>query len=135
MLTGRKSVRENELYQQGGLLSFPRTGCALRARKFYHHGNMEAVRGFRPQPDLLYWVLDPEAFLHENAVAKAGSHLGLRCRFGKALLDQRCWFCIAPHLSPTSAHFLRIQTPQVSAPASLFAIGRPVTLRAILIWP
>jgi hypothetical protein len=28
---GRKLVRENELLQSGGLLSFPRTGCALRA--------------------------------------------------------------------------------------------------------
>jgi len=26
---GRKSVREDKLYEQGGLLSFPRTGCAL----------------------------------------------------------------------------------------------------------
>jgi hypothetical protein len=26
---GRKSVREDELLQAGGLLSFPRTGCAL----------------------------------------------------------------------------------------------------------
>jgi hypothetical protein len=26
---GRKLVREDELYKQGGLLSFPRTGCAL----------------------------------------------------------------------------------------------------------
>jgi hypothetical protein len=28
---GRKLVRENELLRSGGLLSFPRTGCALRA--------------------------------------------------------------------------------------------------------
>jgi hypothetical protein len=28
---GRKSVRKNELFRSGGLLSFPRTGCALRA--------------------------------------------------------------------------------------------------------
>ena len=26
---GRKLVRDNELLQSGGLLSFPRTGCAL----------------------------------------------------------------------------------------------------------
>ena len=28
---GRKLVRENELLRSGGLLSFPRTGCALCA--------------------------------------------------------------------------------------------------------
>jgi hypothetical protein len=28
---GRKVARENELLRSGGLLSFPRTGCALRA--------------------------------------------------------------------------------------------------------
>jgi len=28
---GRKLVRENGLLRSGGLLSFPRTGCALRA--------------------------------------------------------------------------------------------------------
>jgi hypothetical protein len=28
---GRKLVRDNDLLQSGGLLSFPRTGCALRA--------------------------------------------------------------------------------------------------------
>lgn len=28
---GRKLVRENELLRSGGLLSFPQTGCALRA--------------------------------------------------------------------------------------------------------
>jgi hypothetical protein len=42
---GRKLVRENELLRSGGLLSFPRTGCALcaavvlsRALKSRHHG-------------------------------------------------------------------------------------------------
>jgi hypothetical protein len=35
---GRKLVRENELLQPGGLLSFPRTGCALRAPQSYHQG-------------------------------------------------------------------------------------------------
>src|ERR1700689_938607 len=35
---GRKLVRKNELLQPGGLLSFPRTGCALRAPQSYHQG-------------------------------------------------------------------------------------------------
>ena len=36
-LTGRKSVRESELLRPGGLLSFPRTGCALRAAEIIAH--------------------------------------------------------------------------------------------------
>jgi len=42
---GRKLVRKNELLRSGGLLSFPRTGCALRAsvilsreKRSRHHG-------------------------------------------------------------------------------------------------
>ncbi len=39
MFTGRKSVRENKLFGSGGLLSFPRTGCALfTLRRSYHNG-------------------------------------------------------------------------------------------------
>jgi hypothetical protein len=35
---GRKSVRKNELFRSGGLLSFPRTGCALRASVILSRG-------------------------------------------------------------------------------------------------
>src|SRR5260370_38966237 len=35
---GRKSVRKNELSRSGGLLSFPRTGCALRASVILSRG-------------------------------------------------------------------------------------------------
>ncbi len=34
---------------------------------------------------------------------------------------------------PKTAHFLRIQTPHVTGPASLSVIGRPATLRASFI--
>jgi hypothetical protein len=35
---GRKSVRENELFESGGLLSFPRTGCAHCAEVILSRG-------------------------------------------------------------------------------------------------
>jgi len=39
-LMGRKSVRENKFSDQGGLLSFPRTGCALRAGVILARGQL-----------------------------------------------------------------------------------------------
>ena len=46
---GRKLVRKNELLQPGGLLSFPRTGCALRAPQSYHQGR-ESGNPVAPAP-------------------------------------------------------------------------------------
>jgi hypothetical protein len=50
LFMGRKLVRDNELLQSGGLLSFPRTGCALRApvslsrgRRSRHYGRTSAT--------------------------------------------------------------------------------------------
>ncbi len=47
---GRKLVRENEFLRSGGLLSFPRTGCALRAsvilsreKRSRHYGRTSPV--------------------------------------------------------------------------------------------
>src|SRR6267143_7084371 len=68
---GRKLVRENEWLRSGGLLSFPRTGCALcalamlsREQKSRHHGhtgthqpphqpNVQQVLGLRPTQNSL----------------------------------------------------------------------------------
>src|SRR5947209_2428757 len=48
---GRKLVRENKLLRSGGLLSFPRTGCALRAsvilsreKRSWHYGRTSPPR-------------------------------------------------------------------------------------------
>ena len=40
---------------------------------------------------------------------------------------------IRQHKGPKTAHFLRIQMPHVTGPASLSVIGRPATLRASFI--
>ncbi len=52
---GRKLVREDELLRSGGLLSFPRTGCALcaavmlsRALKSQHHRHTSPHQPTRP---------------------------------------------------------------------------------------
>jgi len=48
---GRKLVRENELLQSGGLLSFPRTGCALCAAVILSRGQRSRhYRYTRPTP-------------------------------------------------------------------------------------
>jgi hypothetical protein len=48
---GRKLVRENELLQSGGLLSFPRTGCALCAVMILSRGQKSRHCCFtRPTP-------------------------------------------------------------------------------------
>jgi hypothetical protein len=53
---GRKLVRDNELLQSGGLLSFPRTGCALRApvilsrgQRSRHYGRTSPAPAQRPR--------------------------------------------------------------------------------------
>jgi hypothetical protein len=46
---GRKLVRKNQLSLPGGLLSFPRTGCALRAAQSYHQAR-ESGNPVAPAP-------------------------------------------------------------------------------------
>ena len=48
---GRKLVRENELFESGGLLSFPRTGCAHCAVVILSRGQRsQHYRYARPTP-------------------------------------------------------------------------------------
>jgi len=55
---GRKLVRENESLRSGGLLSFPRTGCALRApvilsreKRSRHYGRTSPTAGGRARSE------------------------------------------------------------------------------------
>ena len=70
---GRKLVRENEFLQAGGLLSFPRTGCALRASGSYHEGTAVGTAVVPAQcPTGVAPVVQRAFTLLESAILAAG---------------------------------------------------------------
>jgi len=83
---GRKLVRDNELLQSGGLLSFPRTGCAHRApvilsrgQRSRHNGQPRAI-----QPQSLFASQQFATAIYQSELTYRLRQLGYEITTGRS---------------------------------------------------